>query len=67
MSHRVIIINQVIIPSPDVSAAAVVNPAVDHGEMSAEVTYRPADTMTDAQIGNAVERVLKRLTKLADD
>lgn len=55
------IIQQTILPPPDSQALA------STGEMTAEVTYRPADTMTDTQIGNAVERIVRRLTKLADD
>lgn len=35
--------------------------------MTAEVHYTPADAATTAQIGNQVERIVKRLTKLADD
>lgn len=62
MSHVVVIVQQTILPPPDATAASV-----SIGEMTAEVTYTPADTMTDAQIGNAVERIVRRLTKLADD
>lgn len=35
--------------------------------MTAKVTYTPSHTMSDAQIGNQVERIVRRLTKLADD
>jgi hypothetical protein len=60
-SHRTIIIDQVVLPPPTSETASAL------GEMSARVSYTPADTLTDAQIGNAVERICKRLTKLADD
>lgn len=64
MSHVVIIIQQRILPpEPATTTKSVAN----FGEMKAEVTFTPADTMTDAQIGNQVERIVKRLTKLADD
>ena len=61
MSHITIIIHKKILPSVDATMA------VDGSEMNAQVTFQPADTMTDAQIGNAVERITKRLTRLADD
>lgn len=62
MSHVVIIIQQTILPPPDTSATAT-----EAGEMTAEVRFTPADSATPAQIGNQVERVVKRLAKLADD
>lgn len=62
MSHVVIVIQQTILPPPDATAASAPT-----GEMTAQVTYTPSDTATDAQIGNAVERIVRRLTKLADD
>jgi hypothetical protein len=52
-----------ILPSPDSQLAA----AADHGEMDAVVTWKPADSLTPVQIGNQVERIVKRLGKLADD
>lgn len=63
MSHTVIIIQQKILPPPDAQQAATET----SGEMTAEITFVPPHTMTDAQIGNAVERIVRRLTKLADD
>lgn len=62
MSHVVVIVQQTILPPPDATAAN--SPT---GEMTAQVTYAPPDTATDSQIGNAVERIVRRLTKLADD
>jgi hypothetical protein len=62
MSHVVIIIQQTVLPPPDTSATAA-----DAGVMTAEVKYTPADTATPTQIGNQVERIVKRLAKLADD
>ena len=63
MSHTVIIIQQKILPPPDAQIATVEG----GGEMTAQVTYTPPHTMTDAQIGNQVERIVRRLTKLAYD
>jgi len=61
VSHVVIIIQQTVVPSPD--AATV----TDGSAMTAEVTYTPADNATTSQIGEQVERIVKRLAKLADD
>lgn len=61
MSHVVIIVQKTILPPPDAQADSPL------GEMTAEVRYQPAAGMSDAQIGSQVERVLRRLTKLADD
>ena len=61
MSHRVVIINSVVIPSgPSASAS-------EAPEMTAEITYRPTDTASTQDISKMVGRVLKRLEKLADD
>jgi hypothetical protein len=62
MSHITIIISQSVLPPPDTSATAAAS-----GTMTAEVRYTPADTATPTQIGNQVERIVKRLAKLADD
>lgn len=62
MSHVVIIIQQNVLPPPDSQVAAA-----DQGGMTAEVRYEPPDAATAAQIGNQVERIVKRLNKLADD
>jgi hypothetical protein len=62
MSHVVVIIQQTILPPPDTSATAA-----DAGAMTAEVHYTPADSATPTQIGEKVERIVKRLAKLADD
>lgn len=62
MSHVVVIIQQAVLPPPDTSATAA-----EAGEMNAQVTFTPADSATPAQIGNQVERIVKRLAKLADD
>jgi hypothetical protein len=35
--------------------------------MSATIQYVPPDSATPAQIGAQVERIVKRLAKLADD
>ena len=35
--------------------------------MRARIEYRPSDTQSDKQIGEVVERTLKRMHKLADD
>jgi hypothetical protein len=51
-----------ILPPPDSTIAS----AADHGEMTAEVSWTPADTLTPVQIGNQVERIVKGLSKLAD-
>ena len=61
MSHVVVIIQQTILPPPDAQAALTA------GEMTAEVKYIPPDSATDAQIGNHVQRIIRRLNKLADD
>lgn len=62
MTHTVIIVEQVVLPPPDAQAA------VTTGEsMKARVEYTPADTATPSQIGEQVERIVKRLAKLADD
>lgn len=63
MSHVIIIVQQKILPPPDAQGATTATT----GEMTAQVTYTPPDTATDAQIGNQVERIVRRLTKLADD
>lgn len=62
MSHTVVIIQQVILPPPDAQTAAA-----DGDAMSAEIRYEPSDNASPAQIGNQVERIVKRLTKLADE
>jgi hypothetical protein len=62
MSHVVIIVQQTVLPPPD----AVVS-LTDGSAMTAEVTYSPPDSATTAQIGSQVERIVKRLAKLADD
>lgn len=62
MSHVVIIIQQKVLPPPDTQATAA-----EAGEMTAQVTFNPADVATPAQIGNQVESIVKRLAKLADD
>jgi hypothetical protein len=62
MSHVVIIIQQSVAPSSTTTQMVATS-----GELSAEVTYRPADNLTEAQIGNQVERIVCRLKKLADD
>jgi hypothetical protein len=62
MSHISIIISMKVLP---VDGAAV--PASDQSSMDVVVTFNPHHSLTDAQIGNAVERITKRLTKLADD
>lgn len=62
MTHRRIIIEQSVLPSGDAQVQHA-----DHGAMKAVVTYDPPDTATDKQIGDQVERITKRLTKLADD
>lgn len=61
MSHVVIIIQQTIQPPP-----APHSLAPEGGSMSAEVTYTPPDSATEDQIGNQVERIVKRLAKLAE-
>jgi hypothetical protein len=63
MSHVVVIIQQTVLPPPDSLAAT----ATASGAMTAEVKYTPPDTATPAQISNQVERIVKRLAKLADD
>jgi hypothetical protein len=62
MTHTVIIVEQVVLPPPDAQAAASTGEA-----MTARVEYTPADAASPAQIGNQVERIVKRLAKLADD
>lgn len=62
MSHVVIIVQQTVLPPPDAPTATIVD-----GEMTAQVTFTPADNATPVQIGNQVERIVKRLAKLADD
>lgn len=62
MSHVEVIITQKVLPPPGTQVTAE-----EAGEMTASVKYTPADSMTDAQIGHAVERIVRRLTKLADD
>jgi hypothetical protein len=64
MSHVVIIVQQTILPPPGSQSAAH---AEGGSAMTAEVTYTPSDGMSDAQIGNQVERIVRRLNKLADD
>lgn len=61
MSHVVIIVQQSILPPPDAQAASA-----DQGQMTAEITYTPPHDATPAQIGNQVERIVKRLARLAD-
>ena len=61
VSHVVIIIQQTILPPPDALSGSPAS-----GEMTAEVRYTPPDSATDAQIGNQVERIVKRLARLAD-
>lgn len=61
MSHVVIIVQQSILPPPDAQAATS-----DQGEMVAEITYTPPHDATPAQIGNQIERIVKRLARLAD-
>lgn len=62
MSHVVIVIQQVILPPPDAQAAT----SESSGSMTAEVSYTPPHDESPAQIGNQVERIVKRLAKLAD-
>lgn len=62
MSHGPIIIERVILPPPDSQVAAV-----DGTTMKARIEYTPAHSETAAQIGNCVERIIKRLDRLADD
>ena len=62
MTHTVIIVEQAILPPPDAQAAVATGEA-----MHARVEYTPADNATPSQIGNQVERIVKRLAKLADD
>lgn len=62
MTHTVIIVEQVVLPPPDAQAAAATG-----ASMTARVEFTPADTDTPTQIGNQVERIVKRLAKLADD
>jgi len=62
MSHVVIIIQQNILPPPEAQLASSEGPA-----MTARIEYTPSHTMTDRQIGDQVERIVKRLSKLADD
>lgn len=64
MGHVVIVTTMKILPPP--VATALANPE-SFGEMTATVTYAPPDTMSDTQIGNRIERIVRRLTKLADD
>lgn len=64
MGHVVITMKVTVLPPPDSQALTA---AHDVGEMTAEVTYIPPHTMTDAQVGNQVERIVRRLNKLADD
>lgn len=61
MSHTVIIVQQVVLPPPDAQTASG-----DQGSMTAEIRYTPPDHATSAQIGNEVERIVKRLARLAD-
>jgi len=61
MSHRTIIIEQVILPSPDSQVSAH-----DQGSMIAEVRYTPPDNATPAQVGDQVQSICKRLSRLAD-
>lgn len=56
-----ITIQKSILPPPDAQAAST-----DQGEMVAEITYTPPHDATAAQIGNQVERIVKRLARLAD-
>ncbi len=63
MSHGPIIIERVILPPPDSQVAAVDGAAT----MKARIEYTPAHGETAAQTGNRVERILKRLDRLADD
>jgi hypothetical protein len=58
-----VIIQQTVLPPPD----SLATDAHASGSMTAEVTYAPPDTATPAQISNQVERIVKRLAKLADD
>lgn len=62
MSHVVVIVQQTILPPPDAQTAVA-----DGSAMTANVEYTPADSATPAQIANQVERIVKRLAKLADD
>lgn len=59
MSHRVIIINSVVVP------AAAGNDDI-HPEIEASVTYRPSDATSAAECGKTVARILKRLPGIAD-
>jgi hypothetical protein len=61
VSHTVIIVQQAILPPPDAQAASS-----DHGSMTAEIRYTPPHDATPPQIGNQVERIVKRLARLAD-
>lgn len=61
MSHTVIIVQQSILPPPDAQIAGS-----DQGELVAEITYTPPDNATPAQIADQVERIVKRLARLAD-
>lgn len=65
MSHISIIIDSKILPPPDSQLST--SHAEGGSEMTATVTFKPAHTMTDTQIGNQVERICRRLSKLADD
>lgn len=56
MSHRVIIINSVVLPSTDES------PVVE-----ASVTYRPPDSAGPKEIGKMVQRIARRMDSLADE
>lgn len=67
MSHVVIIVQQKIMPPSEAEALALTSTiAHEHGEMSAEVRYVPADSETPSQISAQVERIVKRLARLAD-
>lgn len=62
MGHVIISMKMKVLPHADSKTSSV-----DQGEMTAEVVYTPPHSATDVQIGNQVERIVKRLGKLADD
>lgn len=61
MSHTVIIMESVTPPTPGGTADAEELPA-----FCVEVTYRPDDSHTPAQIGNEVARIQRRVNQIIE-
>lgn len=61
MSHQVIIIESSTPPPPAATAVTDFVP-----EFHIEITYRPNDALTPAQIGNEIARIQRRVNQIIE-